>query len=76
MLDPIDGTQGYLEGGQYAVALALVEEAGGCVTSQRGEPLDFASSHLLEADDGVVVSNGTFHKELLDAIAADAESSS
>lgn len=25
-LDPIDGTKGYLRGGQYAVALALVEE--------------------------------------------------
>jgi 3'(2'), 5'-bisphosphate nucleotidase len=26
VLDPIDGTKGYLRGGQYAVALALVEE--------------------------------------------------
>lgn len=59
----------------HAAGVVLVEEAGGCVTNQRGEPLDFASSHLLEADGGVVVSNGSFHKELLDAIAARAASS-
>lgn len=41
-LDPIDGTKGYLRGGQYAVALALIEDGEvvfgvlGCPNLQRG----------------------------------------
>ncbi|TNE46016.1 MAG: 3'(2'),5'-bisphosphate nucleotidase [Deltaproteobacteria bacterium] len=59
----------------HAAGVVLVEEAGGRVTDQHGGPLDFASSYLLEPGGGVVVSNGSLHEQLLDAIAAGAESS-
>jgi 3'(2'), 5'-bisphosphate nucleotidase len=68
-LDPIDGTKGFLRGGQYAVALALVE--GGRVTlgvlgcpnlHPHGEPLRRGSGALMVAMHG----GGAWTSSLLD----------
>lgn len=44
-LDPIDGTKGFLRGGQYAVALAVSDLAG--------HPLDFSTGRRLWRNTGV-----------------------
>lgn len=59
----------------HAAGVVLVEEAGGRVSNQHGEPLDFHRSHLLEPGGGVVVSNGLLHDEFLERIAAKAKTS-
>lgn len=58
-LDPVDGTKGYLRGGQYAVALALVEEGKvalgvlGCPNlNEQCEPGVLSAGALLAARPG------------------------
>ena len=62
VLDPIDGTKGYLRGDQYAVALGLIE-SGQVVAGVLGCPA------LGEGEDGVVMSaargEGTWRGSLL-----------
>lgn len=54
-LDPIDGTKGYLRGGQYAVALALIVDGAvrigvlGCPNLDRGCGADLSASGALIA---------------------------
>jgi len=52
----------------HAAGALLVEEAGGIVTDMRGKPLDFASSDRMRDNEGVVVSNGAIHHDVLDAL--------
>jgi 3'(2'), 5'-bisphosphate nucleotidase len=51
----------------------VVQAAGGTVTDMHGAPLDFTHGRLLEANTGVVATNGPFHDEVIDALAAAAE---
>src|SRR5262245_28723645 len=46
----------------------IVEEAGGCVTDMYGKPLDFTQGPKLRANRGVVVSNGSLHAAVIDAL--------
>jgi 3'(2'), 5'-bisphosphate nucleotidase len=66
-LDPIDGTKGFLRGGQYAVALALVEE-GRVVVGALGCPtLDEAFNPRCESEGIVLIAvrgEGTWVKGL------------
>jgi len=51
-----------------AAGSLIVQEAGGQVTDLRGEALDFTRGRMLEANFGVLVSNGRLHQAALDAI--------
>jgi 3'(2'), 5'-bisphosphate nucleotidase len=53
----------------HAAGALIVEEAGGQVTDMRGQPLDFASDYKMHHNRGVVVSNGTIHAAVLEALA-------
>ena len=53
----------------HAAGVLVVEEAGGLVTDMRGQPLDLASNHTMGRNRGVVVSNGTLHEAVLEALA-------
>lgn len=55
----------------HAAGTLIVEEAGGKVTDMKGQPLDFASNRRMHGNRGVVVSNGTVHAAVLEAIAID-----
>ena len=52
----------------HAAGAIVVEEAGGRVTDMHGRRLDFASARLLAHPAGVVVSNGSIHEAVLDAL--------
>ncbi|NNF03616.1 MAG: 3'(2'),5'-bisphosphate nucleotidase, partial [Rhodothermales bacterium] len=52
----------------HAAGALFVEEAGGTVTDVTGKPLDFGHGMRLEENRGVVVSNGTIHDDLIEAI--------
>jgi 3'(2'), 5'-bisphosphate nucleotidase len=54
----------------HAAGALVVEAAGGTVTDMHGEPLDFTHGRLLEENTGVVATNGPFHDEVIDALAA------
>ncbi|MFB6273669.1 MAG: 3'(2'),5'-bisphosphate nucleotidase [Salinibacter sp.] len=54
----------------HAAGALVVKAAGGTVTDMHGEPLDFTHGRLLEANTGVVATNGAFHGEVIDALAA------
>ncbi|RPH96840.1 MAG: 3'(2'),5'-bisphosphate nucleotidase [Calditrichaeota bacterium] len=54
----------------HAAGHLIVEEAGGKVTDITGKPLDFSQGRQLTANRGVVVSNGTIHDAIIDAIKA------
>lgn len=56
----------------HAAGSLLVEEAGGMVTDMHGQPLDFASDFKMNHNRGVVVSNGSIHKAVLQALAQNA----
>ncbi|MFB6098803.1 MAG: inositol monophosphatase family protein, partial [Salinibacter sp.] len=60
----------------HAAGALVVEAAGGTVTDMHGEPLDFTHGPLLEANTGVVATNGPFHDQVLDALAAASEEGS
>jgi 3'(2'), 5'-bisphosphate nucleotidase len=53
----------------HAAGALVVEAAGGTVTDMHGTPLDFTHGRLLEANTGVVATNGPFHDEVIDALA-------
>lgn len=52
----------------HAAGSLIVEEAGGKVTDLNGAPLDFSRGTSLDANIGVVVSNGLLHSASLDAV--------
>lgn len=53
----------------HAAGLIIVEEAGGKVTDMFGKPLDFTQGAKLVNNRGTVVSNGTIHEAVIDALA-------
>jgi 3''(2''),5''-bisphosphate nucleotidase, HAL2 family len=54
----------------HAAGALAVEAAGGTVTDMHGAPLDFTHGRLLEANTGVVATNGPLHDDVLEALAA------
>ncbi len=54
----------------HAGGWMVVTEAGGQVTDVTGKPLDFSLGRGLEANKGVVVTNGRFHDEVITAVRA------
>ncbi len=48
----------------------VVEQAGGVVTDVNGAPLDFSHGPELDANRGVIATDGRFHDEVLDAVRA------
>jgi 3'(2'), 5'-bisphosphate nucleotidase len=52
----------------HAAGTIVVEEAGGRVTDAIGRPLDFSRGRHLEANCGVVATNGLIHDEVLGAV--------
>ena len=59
----------------HAAGSLVVTEAGGTVTDTRGRPLDFSAGRTLAHNSGVVVTNGSLHEQVLDAVMASAEAS-
>ena len=53
----------------HAAGALIVEEAGGRVTDMHGRPLDFASDHRMNANRGVIASQGALHQAAIDALA-------
>jgi 3'(2'), 5'-bisphosphate nucleotidase len=58
----------------HAGGVILVEEAGGCVTDIHGVPPEFDHGRTLSVNEGMVVTNGKFHQQVVDAISAHAPS--
>lgn len=56
----------------HAGGVILVEEAGGCVTDIHGVPPQFEHGRTLSANEGMVVTNGQFHQQVVSAIGAHA----
>ncbi len=52
----------------HAAGWRIVTEAGGKVTDVHGKPLDFGRGRGLEANAGVVVTNGVLHDRVLDCV--------
>lgn len=52
----------------HAAGMIVAEEAGGRVTDALGKPLDFSRGSHLEANRGIVASNGPIHDEVLRAV--------
>lgn len=52
----------------HAGGVGVIEAAGGQVTDIHGKPLEFCHGRGLKANQGVVVSNGAFHAQLIEAI--------
>ncbi len=52
----------------HAAGALVIEEAGGVATDLDGLPLDFSRGRQLEANRGVIVTNGRLHARVLDAI--------
>ena len=52
----------------HAGGVILVEEAGGCVTDIHGVPPEFNHGQTLAANEGMVVTNGQFHSQVVDAV--------
>lgn len=53
----------------HAAGVIVVEEAGGCVTDMHGKPLDFSKAAKMVDNQGVVVSNGVIHDQVIAALA-------
>lgn len=53
----------------HCAGTALVEAAGGRVSDIDGGPLDFAQGHSL-ANQGIIVSNGPIHEQVVNAVQA------
>ena len=51
----------------HAAGTALVQAAGGLVTDIDGSPLDFSGGRAL-ANDGIIVSNGHIHEQVIAAV--------
>ena len=54
----------------HAAGLRVIEAAGGTVTDVYGEPLDFSLGRGLERNKGVIVTNGQYHSQVLEAVRA------
>lgn len=52
----------------HAAGVVVVEEAGGRVTDLAGAPLDFSRGKRLEANRGIVATNGVLHDAVLAAL--------
>lgn len=52
----------------HAAGAIVVEEAGGRVTDMFGKPLDFANAVRMMDNQGVVVSNGEIHDEVIQTL--------
>ncbi|MDM8527587.1 3'(2'),5'-bisphosphate nucleotidase [Anaerolineales bacterium HSG24] len=52
----------------HAAGALIVEEAGGTVTDMHGQPLDFTTGYRMQNNKGVVVSNGTLHPIVIEAL--------
>lgn len=52
----------------HAAGVLIVTEAGGQVTDMYGRALDFASDYKMRNNRGIVVSNGTLHAAVLEAL--------
>ncbi len=53
----------------HAAGVVIVEAAGGRVTDLRGAALDFTRGETLEANRGVLATNGLIHDRVLEALA-------
>ncbi len=54
----------------HAAGWIVVREAGGQVSDVRGEPLDFGQGRTLAHNEGVIVTNGKLHDEVIEATRA------
>jgi 3'(2'), 5'-bisphosphate nucleotidase len=52
----------------HAAGKFVVEQAGGVVTDVTGAPLDFTHGAKLEANSGIVATDGRFHDQVIDAV--------
>src|SRR5439155_19463982 len=52
----------------HAAGLIIVEEAGGRVSDVRGAALDFSRGRRLEANAGVIATNGHIHDRVVAAV--------
>jgi 3'(2'), 5'-bisphosphate nucleotidase len=52
----------------HAGGVLIVEEAGGKVTDVLGQPLEFTHGRQLEANRGVIATNGLLHHQVLEAL--------
>ncbi|MBN2525268.1 MAG: 3'(2'),5'-bisphosphate nucleotidase [Deltaproteobacteria bacterium] len=52
----------------HAGGVLVVQEAGGKVTDIKGRPLDFTHGQTLAKNIGVIVTSGTFHDAIINAI--------
>jgi 3'(2'), 5'-bisphosphate nucleotidase len=52
----------------HAAGMLVVESAGGRVSDIEGQPLDFTRGRTLEANQGVVATNGAIHDEVIEAV--------
>lgn len=59
----------------HAAGALIVEEAGGRVTDVNGEELDFSRGPRLDANAGVIATNGAFHDAVVDAVRSVRQSS-
>jgi 3'(2'), 5'-bisphosphate nucleotidase len=65
-LPRIDSTRAFMIW-DHAAGTALVQAAGGLVTDIDGSPLDFSKGRAL-ANDGIIVSNGHIHAQVIAAV--------
>lgn len=54
----------------HAAGMLVVEAAGGTVTDANGKALDFTHAPLLSENTGIVATSGSFHQNVLDALAS------
>jgi 3'(2'), 5'-bisphosphate nucleotidase len=54
----------------HAAGVAVIEAAGGRVTDLNGKDLDFGCGEALDANRGVLASNGFLHDAVLAAVIA------
>ncbi len=52
----------------HAAGFLIIEEAGGKVTDLEGKALEFQHGQNLEANRGIVATNGRFHDQVLEAL--------
>jgi HAL2 family 3'(2'),5'-bisphosphate nucleotidase len=52
----------------HAAGMIVVEEAGGRVSDAMGKPLDFSQGRHLEANGGIIATNGRVHDAVLRAV--------
>ncbi|MDY7094926.1 MAG: 3'(2'),5'-bisphosphate nucleotidase [Acidobacteriota bacterium] len=57
----------------HAAGAMVIEEAGGRVTDAHGRDLDFGAGKTLRHNIGIVASNGRFHQQIIEAVAAEAD---